>query len=106
MVSVAEVSRQIAVAEDKVKLADAVSRLKTNRDFITVFSNHIFKDKILDLVNEIHMYPSDSVEHTGTVKQLEAISTIQSYLDELIDKGQSAQREISSAMSIPDSELD
>lgn len=105
MTTQAEVLKQIRNAEEKLTLADAVERLQVNKDFILVFSNHLFNEHILEVVNGIHEYEPTSPEHKNAVAELECVSRVQAYLKNLIDKGQWARSDLLEAKSIPDSEL-
>lgn len=106
MISQDEVLEQIRIAEEKVELGHAVERLQHNADFKKVFTNYLFKDKILEVVNGMHEYGAETPEHKQCIAELETLSRLQDYLKILIDKGQWAQEEVISAKSIPDSELD
>lgn len=105
MISAEEIRNSIKKVEERIELADAVKRLQHNQDFKKVFTNHIFNARVLELVNDIHSYKRESVEHIDTIEELESISRTQAYLNYLIDKGQWAENDLRDIKSIPDSEI-
>lgn len=100
-----ELREQMLIAEQNIDLAKAVQRLRESQEFKKVFSNHIFKDYVLGLVNEMQSHSSESPEYLNIVSELESVSRVQAYLNHLIDKGQWSQADLINLKAIPDSEL-
>lgn len=83
-VLIKEINRKIDEAKDKLELANAAERLMSNKDFIKVVKEGYFKEKALDLLNQV----SDPVLQNEEIqklisKEIFAIGSFNRYLNEI-----------------------
>lgn len=81
--------------EDYIELANALHRLQTSSvDFAKVFFQDYQEKYVLNLVEQLALYDSSHPEYANTIRKLEAVSLFKTYMNDVIEQGQSAKDEI------------
>lgn len=106
MTTRAELQKEIAELEVKVRLADSVKQLKANAQFKDVVIDNYMTSYPIEIVNKLCLYPQDSADYKELVAELDAISRFNHYFESTITEGQLSEADLKFAKAIPDSELD
>lgn len=91
-----DLMEQISVANGHIKLAEALKRLRNNRDFNDVIY-HILHTRSTSLHNEMCEHDVESAEYRGVVRKLDAISHLNAELNAISDRAVTAHEEVREA---------
>lgn len=94
-------TQEKAELQYKVRLADALSRLKTNTDFVTVFEMAYFKDHVLGLVR---LLGKSDVTDPQIIQALKEVGGVQRYFEKINNDGAMAKESLKELEAIPLSE--
>lgn len=87
----------------QVQLAEAVKRLKSNADFVTVFEMNYFTQQA---VSHVRLLGMDTEQEQNIIQTLKHIGGVQRYLDTLLEQGAMAKDSILELDAIPLSEYE
>lgn len=81
--SSADLKRQVAECQAKLKSVTALERLLSNNDFNLVIAKDLFEDKANSLVLSLNKLDRGSAVYDQTIRELDAISSLRNYLVDL-----------------------
>ena len=91
--------------EERIELAQSLNRLiRTNPDFIKVFLQDYQEKFVLGLVKDLTRYDVNHPDYTNTVRKIEAVSLFNTYINDVIEQGQSARDDLDYLSRTPDIE--
>ena len=91
--------------EERIELAQSLDRLiRTNPDFIKVFLQDYQEKYVLGLVNDLARYAANHPDYANTVRKIEAVSLFNTYINDVIEQGQSARDDLDYLSRTPDIE--
>lgn len=91
--------------EERIELAQSLNRLiRTNPDFIKVFLRDYQEKFVLDLVKDLARYDVNHPDYANTVRKIEAVSLFNTYINDVIEQGQSARDDLDYLSRTPDIE--
>jgi hypothetical protein len=73
----------IAKCRKDIELGEAVNQLNVLPTFKSVITTHLFNAQVSLLVSKLASFRKDSVEYAEVVRELDAISYLQTYLHQL-----------------------
>lgn len=97
---IAEIERQIKEAREFVKFADAVKRLRTNKDFQEVVAKGYFEREAIRLVHakgDVALQSPDS--QRSIVTQMDAIANFSGFLTAALRRGEIAAKQVADGES-------
>lgn len=91
--------------EERIELAQSLDRLiRTNPDFIKVFLQDYQEKYVLGLVKDLARYDANQPDYANTVRKIEAVSLFNTYINDVIEQGQSARDDLDYLSRTPDIE--
>ena len=91
--------------EERIELAQSLDRLiRTNSDFIKVFLQDYQEKYVLGLVKDLARYAANHPDYANTVRKIEAVSLFNTYINDVIEQGQSARDDLDYLSRTPDIE--
>lgn len=90
----------------KINQAQAVKRLFVQQDFVQVFEMGYFTHEVLRLHKQMANHLKGSQEYEQIVQALDTISSVQRYLQTVINDGAMAQEQLAELNAIPLSEYE
>ena len=91
--------------EERIELAQSLDRLiRTNPDFIKVFLQDYQEKYVLGLVKDLERYNANHLDYANTVRKIEAVSLFNTYINDVIEQGQSARDDLDYLSRTPDIE--
>ena len=91
--------------EERIELAQSLDRLiRTNPDFIKVFLQDYQEKYVLGLVKDLARYDRNHPDYANTVRKIEAVSLFNTYINDVIEQGQSARDDLDYLSRTPDIE--
>ena len=91
--------------EERIELAQSLDRLiRTNPDFIKVFLQDYQEKYVLGLVKDLARYDTNHPDYANTVRKIEAVSLFNTYINDVIEQGQSARDDLDYLSRTPDIE--
>ena len=91
--------------EERIELAQSLDRLvRTNSDFIKVFLQDYQEKFVLGLVKDLAMFDANHPDYANTVRKIEAVSLFNTYINDVIEQGQSARDDLDYLSRTPDIE--
>jgi hypothetical protein len=94
-----DVNGLIAEHRNEVKLGEAVKILKSNIEFNLVFEQGLFKNRVQSLVLKLNTQNPTTLEYAESVRELDAISYLQNFLNQTLAKGESSENSIREAQA-------
>jgi hypothetical protein len=92
-----DVNNLLAQHRQEVALSDAIVQLKLTAPFKLIFENNLFTQQVHLLVLKLATLSKPSPEYDEVVRELDAISYAQNYLQQLTVKGTEAAQSIREA---------
>ena len=89
-----DVNNLLAQHRQEVALSDAIVQLKLTAPFKLVFETNLFTQQVHSLVLKLATLSKPSPEYDAVVRELDAISYTQNYLQQLTVKGNDAAQSI------------
>lgn len=105
MISRKQVNDEIVSLEKQLELTKSLEHLKTDKQFEKLITKEYLQNYPLMLVNRLGRLQKDSAEYNEVVAELDAISRLDNYLQNIINQGQLATHSLMDVKSIPDSEI-
>lgn len=91
--------------EERIELAQSLNRLiRTNPDFIKVFLQDYQEKFVLGLVKDLARYDASHPDYVNTIRKIEAVSLFNTYINDVIEQGQSARDDLDYLSRTPDIE--
>ncbi len=91
--------------EERIELAQSLNRLiRTNPDFIKVFLQDYQEKFVLGLVKDLARYDASHPDYANTIRKIEAVSLFNTYINYVIEQGQSARDDLDYLSRTPDIE--
>ena len=92
-----DVNSLVAQHRHEVELSDALVQLNITASFKLVFETNLFTQQVHSLVLKLATLSKPSPEYDAVVRELDAISYTQNYLQQLTVKGNDAAQSIREA---------
>lgn len=92
-----------SVLKHKIALSEALGRLTSNSDFVTVFEMHYFSERVSKLVQALG---KDAQQDAEIIQALKEIGGLYRHLDQIHKEGAMAKDSLKELDAIPLSEYD
>lgn len=89
--SAKELRAEIQGYKKSIELANMVSQLEVHKGFSELILGNLFKERVTELVRKMSLHAKDSVEFANVVRELDSISYLEGYLNQVKQAGETAE---------------